>query len=195
MSIVTSPRTWTNSKEGKKKQYTIARTQSKKWNISCRINKQRISSVIATLQCELAGGASQIAQLVKKKTTCNAGNPSSIPGSGRSTGEGIGYPLQYSWASLVAQLVKNPPAMQENWVWSLGWKGKGYPFQYSSLENLKNCKVHGVAKSQARLNDFHFHFLSTWAGEPCGNSGRNQTAATPHVEPEEDRKAQNNDPT
>ena len=45
-----------------------------------------------------------------------------MPRSGRSTGEGIGYPLQYSWASLVAQLVKNPPAMQETWVRSLGWE-------------------------------------------------------------------------
>ena len=45
-----------------------------------------------------------------------------IPESGRSAGEGIGYPLQYSWASLVAQLVKNPPAMQETWVRSLGWE-------------------------------------------------------------------------
>ena len=43
-------------------------------------------------------------------------DPGSIPGSGRSAGEGIGYPLQYSWVSLVAQLVKNPPAMQETWV-------------------------------------------------------------------------------
>ena len=42
------------------------------------------------------------------------------PGSGRSAGEGVGYPLLYSWASLVAQLVKNPPAMQETWVKSLG---------------------------------------------------------------------------
>jgi len=57
-----------------------------------------------------------------KESTCNAGDPSSIPGSGRSAGEGIGYPLQYSWASLVAQLVKNPPAMQEMWVQSLGWE-------------------------------------------------------------------------
>ena len=48
-----------------------------------------------------------------KESTCNAGDPSLIPGSGRSSGEGIGYPLQYSWAFLVAQLVKNPPAMQE----------------------------------------------------------------------------------
>ena len=45
-----------------------------------------------------------------------------IPGSGRSVGEGIGYPLQYSWASLVAQLVKNLPAMQRTWVRSLGWE-------------------------------------------------------------------------
>ena len=45
-----------------------------------------------------------------------------IPGSGRSLGEGIGYPLQYSWASLVAQLVKNLPAMRETWVRSLGWE-------------------------------------------------------------------------
>ena len=44
------------------------------------------------------------------------------PGSGRFTGEGIGYPLQYSWASLMAQLVKNPPAMWEIWVQSLGWE-------------------------------------------------------------------------
>ena len=45
-----------------------------------------------------------------------------IPGSGRYTEEGIGYPLQYSWASLEAQLVKNPPAMWETWVPSLGWE-------------------------------------------------------------------------
>ena len=43
-----------------------------------------------------------------------------MPGLGRSTGEGIGYPLQYSWASLVAQLIKNPPTVQEPWVQSLG---------------------------------------------------------------------------
>ena len=50
---------------------------------------------------------------VGKESTCNAGDPGSSPGLGRSAGEGIGYPLQYSWASLVVQLVKNPPAMQE----------------------------------------------------------------------------------
>ena len=65
---------------------------------------------------------------VGKESACNAGDPGSIPGLGRSTGEGKGYPLQYSWASLVAQLVKNLPAMWETWVQSLGWEdplGKG----------------------------------------------------------------------
>ena len=57
---------------------------------------------------------------VGKEFTCNAGDSGSIPGSGRSTGEGIGYPLQHSWASLVAQLVKNLPAMQEILVQFLG---------------------------------------------------------------------------
>ena len=51
-----------------------------------------------------------------KESACNAGDSNSIPGLGRSAGEGIGYPLQYSWDSLVAQMVKNPPAMQETWV-------------------------------------------------------------------------------
>ena len=59
---------------------------------------------------------------VGKESACNAGNPSSIPGLGRSPGEGICYSLQYSWASLVAQLVKNPPATQETWVQSLSWE-------------------------------------------------------------------------
>ena len=59
---------------------------------------------------------------VGKESTCNAGDPGLIPGSGRSAGKGIGYPLQYSWTSLVAQLVKNPLAMQETWVQSLGWE-------------------------------------------------------------------------
>ena len=53
---------------------------------------------------------------VGKESACNAGDPGSIPGLGRSAGEGIGYPLQYSWAPLVALLVKNPPAMWETWV-------------------------------------------------------------------------------
>ena len=66
--------------------------------------------------------ASLRAQLVKKKSACNGGNPGSIPGLGISAGEGIEYPFQYSWASFVAQLVKNLPAMWETWVRSLGWE-------------------------------------------------------------------------
>ena len=67
---------------------------------------------------------------VGKESACSAGDPDSIPESRWYTGEGIGYQLQYSWASLVAQLVKNLPAMLETWVQILGWedtleKGKG----------------------------------------------------------------------
>ena len=60
------------------------------------------------------------ADSVGKESTCNAGDPGSNPGSGRYAGEGLAYPLQYSWASLVAQLVKNLPAMWETWVNSPG---------------------------------------------------------------------------
>ena len=59
---------------------------------------------------------------VGKKSAYNAGDPGSIPRLGRSAGEGIGYPLQHSWASFVAQLVKNLPAMRETWVQPLGWE-------------------------------------------------------------------------
>ena len=57
-----------------------------------------------------------------KESTSNAGDPGLIPGPGRSAGKGIGYPLQYSWASLMAQLVKNLPAMRDTWVQSLDWE-------------------------------------------------------------------------
>ena len=59
---------------------------------------------------------------VGKDSACSAGDPGSIPGSGRSIRGGIGYPHQYSWASLVAQLVKNPPAMWETWIQALDWE-------------------------------------------------------------------------
>ena len=67
----------------------------------------------------------------------------------------------YIRASLVAQLVKNPPAVQETRVRSLGWKdspgeGKGYPLQYSGLENSMDYTVHGVTRSWTGLSDFHF---------------------------------------
>ena len=81
---------------------------------------------------------------VNKESAGNAGDPGSIPRLGKSPGGGRGYPLQYSWASLVAQLVMNPPAMRETRVRSLGWedpleKGKAthlsilffFPFEYS----------------------------------------------------------------
>ena len=87
-----------------------------------------------------------------------------IPRLGRSAGEGIGYPLQYSWAFLVAKTVKNLPAVQETWVQPMGWedpleKGKATHFtQYSCLENSKDrgawrATVHGVTKSQTPLTD------------------------------------------
>ena len=73
---------------------------------------------------------------VGKESTCNAGDPSSIPGSGRSAGEGISYPLQASWASLMAQLVKNLPAMWETWVRFLGWEDPLEKGQATHSSNL-----------------------------------------------------------
>ena len=86
-----------------------------------------------------------------------------IPESGRSPGEGIGYPLQYSWAFLVAQTVKKLPAVQEAWVQSLGWED---PLEegmatYSSIlawriprdRGAWCAAVHGVSKSQTQLSD------------------------------------------
>ena len=97
-----------------------------------------------------------------KESTCNAGDPSLIPRVGRPNGEGIGYPLQDSWASLVAQTVKNPPAMQETWVQSLGWDDfleEGMATHSSILvyrvpmdRGAWRAIVHGVTKSQTRLS-------------------------------------------
>ena len=73
---------------------------------------------------------------VGKESSCNTGDPGSIPVLEKFAGEGIGYPLQYSWASLVAQLIKNSPAMWETWVQSLGWKDpleKGTTTHFSVL--------------------------------------------------------------
>ena len=74
------------------------------------------------------------------------------------------------WDSLVAQLVKNPPAMQETrLILRLGrfpGEGIGYPFQYSGLENSMDCIVHGVAKSQTPLSDFHFLYQLNYQGIP-----------------------------
>ena len=98
-----------------------------------------------------------------KESICNVGDPGSIPRSGRSPGEGIGYPLQYSWASLVAQMVKNLPAMQETWVQSLGWEDpleEGMATHSNILawripmdRGAWCATVHGVTKSQTQLSD------------------------------------------
>ena len=64
---------------------------------------------------------------VSKESACNVGNPSSILGSGRYTGEETGYPFEYSWASLVVQLVNNPPAMLETWVGKIPWRRERLP--------------------------------------------------------------------
>ena len=87
---------------------------------------------------------------VGKESACNAGDPGLLPGSGRSAEEGIGYPLQYSWASLVAQLVKNPHAMREIWVrfpgWEDPWRGEQLPIpifwpgEFHGLYSPWGCK-------------------------------------------------------
>ena len=96
--------------------------------------------------------------LVGKESACSAGDLGSIPGWGRSPGEGMVYPLQCSWASLVAQQVKNLPATWETWVRSLGWE--------DLLEKGKatHCTGLKVAKSQTQLSNFHFHFGSLQSG-------------------------------
>ena len=97
---------------------------------------------------------------VGKESSCSARDASLIPGSGRSAGEGIGYPLQYSWASLVAQLIKNPPALWETPVLLLSWedpleKGKATHFSILAWRILWTT-LQGVTKSRTQLSDFHF---------------------------------------
>ena len=78
-----------------------------------------------------------------------------IPGLERSAEEGKGYSLQYSWASLMALLVKNPPAMPETWVQSLGWED---PLERGKAthSSILTWRIPGVVKSKTRLNHFHF---------------------------------------
>ena len=97
---------------------------------------------------------------ISKKSTHNAEDPVWIRGWGRFAREGIGYPLQYSWASLVAQLVKNLPAIWETWVQSLGWEDplkKGNTAHSSILawRNSMDCIVHGVAKTRTSATFTH----------------------------------------
>ena len=102
-----------------------------------------------------------------KESACSAGDPSSIPGSGRFPGEGIGHPLQYSWTSLVAQMVKKLPAMLETLVWSLGWEdplGEVMATHSSILawripmnRGAWQAAVHGVAKTWTQLKQLSMH--------------------------------------
>ena len=104
-----------------------------------------------------------------KESACNARDQGLIPGLGRSTGKGMGYPVQYSWASLVAQTVKNLSAMWETWVWSLGWEDpqeEGMATHSSILawsipmdRGAWQAIVHRVSKSQTQLKDWAQHSL------------------------------------
>ena len=108
---------------------------------------------------------------VGKESSCDARDPGSIPGSGRSTGEGISYPLHDSWASLVAQLVKNPSAMWETWVGSLGWEDllkKGKATHSSILAwRIPRTKSMGSQRVGHNWATFTFTFFHTcpWASQ------------------------------
>ena len=106
------------------------------------------------------GLSDSIVSSVGKESACNAGDPGSIPGSSRSAGEGIGYPFQSSWASLMAQLVKNPPAVRETWVLSLGWEDrleKGKATHSGILAWRILWAIQSMGSQRVRLSDFHFH--------------------------------------
>ena len=107
--------------------------------------------------------------LSSKESVYSAGNLGLIPGLERSPGEGTGYPLQYSLASLVAQTVKNLPAVPEIWVWSLGWKDPleedmathsiVFTWKIAMDRGAWRATVHGATKSRTQLSGFHFHFF------------------------------------
>ena len=98
-----------------------------------------------------------------KKFACNAGDPSSTPGLGRSPGERIGYPLQNSWAFLVTKMVKKLPAMLETWAQSLGWEDplEEVMATHSCIlaqripmdRGASQATVHGVLKGHKQLSD------------------------------------------
>ena len=107
-----------------------------------------------------------------ERSACNAGDPGSIPGSGRSSGEGIGLPtpvfLGFPCGSAGKEVTHN--AGDLGWIPRLGWspgEGKGFPLQYSGLENSMDCTVHGVTKSWTWLSNFHFQPQDS-PMEPCG---------------------------
>ena len=94
-----------------------------------------------------------------KESSCNVGDPGLIPGLGRSAGEGIGYPLQYSWASLVAQLVNNLQCRRHRFDPCAGkilWRRERVPSPVFWPGEFRRLS-YGVAKSQTQLSNFHFH--------------------------------------
>ena len=102
-----------------------------------------------------------------KESTCNAGDPGLIPGLRRSPGEGMIYSLQYSWASLVAQMVKTLPAMQQIWVWSLGHEGP-LERETATHSSILACRIPWTEElagyspwgwKESDTTDSHFHFL------------------------------------
>ena len=98
----------------------INATRTASWQIIFKLQKIKDEqSQTGKITLPIGGFPSSLAG---KEPTCNAGDSGSIPGLGRSAGKGIGYPLQYSWTSWVAQREKNPPAMRETWVQSLDWE-------------------------------------------------------------------------
>ena len=132
-----------------------------------------------------------------KESSCNFGDPCLIPGSGASLGEGIGYPLQYSWASLVAQLLKNLPSMWETWVWSLGWRrewlhtpgfcpgefqGLYSPWDHQESDtaeqlSLSNCSVPNSSFCSGWLV-FRLHQFS-WVTQSCPTLCDTMDSSTP----------------
>ena len=102
-----------------------------------------------------------------------------MPGSGRSTGEGISYPLQYSWASPVAQLVKNLPAMWETWVRSLGWEApqeKGLSQERDTGKGWNQPR--GMHRAEPMRDPKRYSLFSLWSRGQCVTSSQPQNAAT-----------------
>ena len=99
-----------------------------------------------------------------RESTCNAGDPGSIPGLGRSSGEGIDYPLHYSWASPVAQLVKNLLQCRrpgfDPCVRKIPWRKERLPTPVSWSGEFHGQYIHGVTKSQTWQSDFHFYLMN-----------------------------------
>ena len=122
---------------------------------------------------------------VGKESTCNAEDPSLIPGWGRSAQEGIGYPLQCSWASLVTYLVKNTPTMQETWVRFLDWEDpleKSKATHSSILAWRIPWTVRSMgSQSRTRLRNFHLTSILAWRIPWMEELGRLQSMGSQRV--------------